>query len=212
MKVACALGAANIPVDELQPETFDRVKTIVSQYLPGLADAKAQVQVTQYLPEKDRHLYSKQWCRNNLVALLGGRCAEQLVLREMTTGAGNDIEMATEMARKMVCEWGMSEKLEPLTFGKKEEMVFLGKEISTHKDYSEQTAREIDAEIKTIIMEGYNKAKKILEENIDVLHKIAYALLEKEVLDGEEIDRIIREGKDSIEPVKEDSSAGAVVV
>ena len=112
----------------------------------------------------------------------------------------------------MVCEWGMSEKLGPLTFGKKEEMVFLGKEISTHKDYSEQTAREIDAEIKTIIMEGYNKAKKILEENIDVLHKIAYALLEKEVLDGEEIDRIIREGKDSIEPVKEDSSAGAVVV
>lgn len=194
--------------------------TLVGKFIPG-SDPVHKVTIiprgfalglTQYLPLDEKHTWPKEYIAGKIAIMMGGRGAEELVLKHMTTGAGNDIEMATEMARKMVCEWGMSEKLGPLTFGKKEEMVFLGKEISTHKDYSEQTAREIDAEIKTIIMEGYNKAKKILEENIDVLHKIAYALLEKEVLDGEEIDRIIREGKGSIEPVKEDSSAGVVVV
>lgn len=133
--------------------------------------------------------------------------AEELVLHHMTTGAGNDIERATEMARKMVCEWGMSEKMGPLTFGKKEEMVFLGKEIATHKNYSEQTAKEIDSEIKVIVMEGYNRAKKILVENIDTLHRLANALLEKEVLDGAEIDRIIFGGNGGgTAPLKEDVS------
>jgi cell division protease FtsH len=113
----------------------------------------------------------------------------------MTTGAGNDLERATELARKMVCEWGMSEKLGPLTYGKREEHIFLGKEIARHKDFSEKTAEEIDNEIRRIVTEAYEDAKKLLKENFDILDNLAKRLLEKETLDATEIDRIIEETK-----------------
>jgi cell division protease FtsH len=106
----------------------------------------------------------------------------------MTTGAGNDIERATELARKMVCEWGMSEKLGPLTYGQKEEQIFLGREISQHRDYSEETALQIDAEVRRLVMEAYARAKALLQRHMDTLHKLAETLLEKETLDGPEID------------------------
>jgi cell division protease FtsH len=122
---------------------------------------------------------------------MGGRVAEELVLKHMTTGAGNDIERATEIARKMVCEWGMSEKLGPLTFGKNEEHIFLGKELAQRRDFSEQTAIEIDSEIKRLVKDNYNRARKLVEENMETLHKLASVLLEKEALEGAEIDRLI---------------------
>jgi cell division protease FtsH len=150
--------------------------------------------VTHYLPEKDRHLYSRKWCINNLVAMLGGRCAEELILNEMTTGAGNDLERASGLARKMVCNWGMSEALGPLTFGKKEEQIFLGREIAQHQDYSEATARVIDREVRRFVDDAYKKAMMILKENREILEKMAEALLEREVLDAEEIDTIVAGG------------------
>ena len=128
-----------------------------------------------------------------LSILLGGRAAEEIALHHRTTGAGNDLERATDLARKMVTEWGMSEKLGPLTFGKKDEHIFLGKEIARHKDYSEKTAIDIDEEIKRIVLEAYSISKKILAEHYDLLDALAKALLEKETLDGEEIDALIRE-------------------
>jgi len=173
--------------------------TLVQKLIPG-ADPVHKVTivargmalgVTHYLPEKDRHLYSRQWCINNLVALLGGRCAEQLVMGEMTTGAGNDLERATALARRMVCNWGMSEVLGPLTFGKKEEQIFLGREIAQHQDYSEATARLIDREVRRFIDEAYQRAMKLLEENRDILDNMAETLLEREVLGSEEIDALI---------------------
>jgi cell division protease FtsH len=122
---------------------------------------------------------------------LGGRAAEELVLKDFTTGAGNDIERATNLARKMVCEWGMSDKMGPLSYGKKEEQIFLGREFATHKDYSEETAKNIDAEVISIVTRNYENAKKLLNDHIDILHKIAGELLEKEVLTGAEIDALI---------------------
>jgi len=113
------------------------------------------------------------------------------VLHDFTTGAGNDIERATNLARKMVCEWGMSEKMGPLSYGKKEEQIFLGREFATHKDYSEETAKQIDEEIVVIVSRNYERAKKILADHVDVLHKISGELLEKEVLSGTEIDALI---------------------
>lgn len=110
----------------------------------------------------------------------------------MTTGAGNDIERATEIARKMICEWGMSEKLGPVSFGKKDEQIFLGREMSTHKNYSEATAVEIDVEIRRIIDDNYGRVYKLLSDNIDTLHKLSLELIEKENLSGDEVDRIIR--------------------
>jgi cell division protease FtsH len=149
--------------------------------------------LTMQLPTDDRYTYPREYLYNNLAILLGGRAAEEIVLNRMTTGAGNDIERATELARKMVCEWGMSEKLGPLTFGKKEEEIFLGREIATRRDYSESTAIEIDNEVKRLVMENYERAKNILRENLKVLRALAEALLEKEVLDAPEIDRIVQE-------------------
>ena len=149
--------------------------------------------VTQQLPIDDRYTYSKQYLLKALSILLGGRAAEEIALHHTTTGAGNDLERATDLARKMVTEWGMSEKLGPLTFGKKDEHIFLGKEISRHKDYSEKTAIDIDEEIKRIVLEAYSISKKILAEHYDLLDALAKALLEKETLDGEEIDALIRE-------------------
>jgi cell division protease FtsH len=150
--------------------------------------------ITQQLPLDDRHSYKRDFLVKRIQILLGGRSAEELVLDEISTGAGQDIEVATDIARKMVTEWGMSEKLGPLTFGKREEMVFLGKEISQHKDYSENTAQEIDDEIKSIVKSCHEKSREIIEENIDKLHSLAKELLEKEVLTGEEIDKILEDG------------------
>lgn len=131
--------------------------------------------------------------------LLGGRVAEELVLNHETTGAGNDIERATEIARKMVCEWGMSEKLGPLNYGKKEEHIFLGREIAQHRDFSEDTAQDIDEELRRIVTECFERAKGILYNNMKGLHAIANKLLEKEVLDGQEIDAIIKESSNEEE-------------
>ena len=148
--------------------------------------------VTQQVPVDDRHTWSKEYIFNRLAIMFGGRAAEELVIGHMTTGAGDDIEKATELARRMVCEWGMSEQLGPMTFGKKEEQIFLGRDFTQTKDYSEKTALEIDAEVRRIIMEAYERAKELLCANLEVLHKMAEVLLEKEVLEGLEIDEIIK--------------------
>jgi cell division protease FtsH len=159
--------------------------------------------VTHYLPIDEKHTYSKKYLETKLLHILGGRVAEKLVFDELTTGAGNDIERATELARKMVCEWGMSEKLGPLTFGKKEEQIFLGREIATHRDYSEDTAQEIDKEVRRIVEEAEEETTRLLSANLDKLHLLANALLEKEILDGEEIDKILRGEK--LEPLRLES-------
>ncbi|MBI5894353.1 MAG: ATP-dependent metallopeptidase FtsH/Yme1/Tma family protein [Deltaproteobacteria bacterium] len=191
--------------------------TLVARLIPG-TDPIHKVSIiprgmalglTQQLPIDERHTYPKTYLLNNISVLMGGRAAEELVLKHTTTGAGNDIERATELARKMVCEWGMSEKMGPLTFGKKEEQIFLGREIAQHRDYSEHTAMEIDAEVKKIVMDNYIRAKTIIAENIETLHRLAKALLEKEVLDSNEIDRIIRGEDNPVEPTKEAAAAGA---
>jgi cell division protease FtsH len=147
--------------------------------------------LTQQLPIDEKHTYPKKYLLNNLAVLMGGRAAEELVLNEMTTGAGNDIERATDTARKMVCEWGMSDKLGPLTFGQKEEQIFLGREFAQHRDYSEETAVLIDKEVTHLVSEAYEKAKKILQKNMDTLHALAQALLERETLLESDIDAII---------------------
>ena len=148
--------------------------------------------LTQQLPSEDKYTLSKEFALNDIAILMGGRAAEEIVLDQMTTGAGNDIERATELARKMVCEWGMSSKMGPLTYGQKEEQIFLGKEFARHHDYSEKTAEEIDIEVKRFVLDNFERAKTIIQENISVLHALAETLLEKEVLDGEEIDQIVK--------------------
>jgi len=148
--------------------------------------------VTHYLPVDEKHTHSKEYLETKLVHFLGGRVAEKLIFDQFTTGAGNDIERATEVARKMVCEWGMSEKLGPLTFGKKEEEIFLGREIAKHRDYSEKTAEEIDEEVKNIVEKAEQKAIQLLSTNLDKLHRLAKALIEREILDGEQIDRLLK--------------------
>jgi len=147
--------------------------------------------VTSYLPIDEKHTYSKEYLEAMITYALGGRAAEKLVFNHYTTGAGNDIEKATNIARKMVCEWGMSEKLGPLAYGAKEEEIFLGREIQKHRDYSEKTAIEIDEEIRSIINSAFERAVKILSENMNLLHKLSEELLEREILDADEIDRII---------------------
>jgi cell division protease FtsH len=149
--------------------------------------------VTQQLPIDDRYTYSRDYLLKTLQVLMGGRVAEELALKHMTTGAGNDIERATELARKMVTEWGMSEKLGPLTFGKKEEQIFLGREIAQHKDYSEKTAVDIDEEVKRIVFDAYATAKSLLRDKFSLLDTFARKLLEKETMDGAEIDEMIQE-------------------
>jgi cell division protease FtsH len=151
--------------------------------------------VTQQLPAEDRLSYSKEWAENRIAICLGGRIAEEIIFGQMTTGAGNDIEKATDLARKMVCEWGMSEKMGPITFGHKEEQPFLGRDMGHSQNYSEETSRAIDAEVKRIVMEGYDRASKALRENVEQLKKIAEALLEFETIDGEDIDVILGGGK-----------------
>ncbi len=148
--------------------------------------------ITQQLPIDDRYTYSREYILNTLAVLLGGRAAEEIALGHMTTGAGNDLQRATDLSRKMVCEWGMSDKLGPITFGKREEQIFLGKDIMKHKDYSEKTAEEIDGEVKSIITERYEYAKNLLINNKATLLKLAQALRDKETLDGVEIEAIIQ--------------------
>ena len=148
--------------------------------------------LTQQLPLDDRHTYSRDYLLNSISILLGGRVAEELVIGQLTTGSGNDIERATKIARKMVCEWGMSDRLGPLNYGKNEEPIFLGREITHNRDFSEQTAQGIDEELKDLIDRCYTRAKGLVSKHITSLHAVANALLEKEVLDGQEIDTIIR--------------------
>jgi cell division protease FtsH len=148
--------------------------------------------VTSYLPIDERHNYSRTYLETLLCHLMGGRVAEKLVMNQLTTGAGNDLERATELARKMVCEWGMSDILGPVTFGKKDEEIFLGREIATHRDFSEKTAEDIDQEIRSIITQTEKRVEELLSQNLDKLHRLAKVLLEKEILDGEEIDLILK--------------------
>ncbi|HWV46861.1 MAG TPA: AAA family ATPase, partial [Nitrospira sp.] len=147
--------------------------------------------VTMQLPTDDRHNHSQEFLYATLAILLGGRVAEELVFKQVTTGAGNDLERATDLARKMVCEWGMSEKLGPLTFGQKEESMFLGRAFATKRDLSDAMALEIDLEIKRLVTENYERTKHVLTEHMVTLKALADALLEKEVLDAMEIDKII---------------------
>ena len=147
--------------------------------------------VTMQLPEDEKHTYPRNFLYNNLAIFMGGRVAEEICLGQMTTGAGNDIERAMEMARKMVCEWGMSEKMGPLTYGTKEEQVFLGKDFSQQKNFSDQTAKLIDQEVKALVMGGYEKACEIITEHRDSLEKMALALLDRETLGASEIKEII---------------------
>lgn len=161
--------------------------------------------VTSYLPIDEKHTYSKGYLESIITYALGGRAAEKLVFKHYTTGAGNDIEKATGIARKMVCEWGMSEKLGPVSYGAKEEEIFLGREIQKHRDYSERTAIEIDDEIRSIVSAAMNRAENILKDNMDLLHKLSMELLEREILDGEEIDAIVR--GEELPPIKKNGSA-----
>jgi cell division protease FtsH len=190
---------------------------LVAKLLPG-ADPIHKVTIiprgmalglTQQLPMEEKYTYPREYLLNNLVILFGGRVAEELVLEHMTTGAGNDIEKATDLVRRMVCEWGMSDKLGPMTFGKKEQEIFLGRDFTQKSDYSKNTAVEIDAEISRIIKESYHRAKELLTTHLRLLHKIAEKLLEKEVLDGAEIDAIINAFSLNADPLN--PSSGAVV-
>ena len=185
--------------------------TLVTKYLPK-ADPIHKVTiiprglslgVTQSLPIDERHTHSKEYLEATLAVLMGGRIAELLVFNQLDTGAGNDLERATKLARKMVCNWGMSEKLGPVTFGRTVEHIFLGKEMAQQKDYSEATAQLIDQEVTALIKKAEDVARDILQENLDKLHVLAEALLEKEIIDGSEVDKIIGKSSGDIEPVKE---------
>lgn len=190
-----------IPLGERRITAFHEAgHTLVAKMIPGtdpihkvtIIPRGRALGITQQLPIDEKHTYPKDYLLNNIAVMMGGRAAEELVLNSQTTGAGNDIERSTEIARKMVCEWGMSEKLGPLTFGKKEEEIFLGREFARHRDYSEETARLIDDEVRTIVTRGYEKAREIIQANVSTLHKLANTLLEKEVLDGNQIETIIK--------------------
>jgi cell division protease FtsH len=149
--------------------------------------------VTIYLPD-DRHNYTLEYLQTRLATAYGGRVAEEIFLNQMSTGAGSDIEIATDLARRMVCEYGMS-RLGPLTFGKKEEQIFLGREIAQHRDFSEETARQIDLEVRRLIDEAYQSAHTLVETHADAMHRLAAALLERETIDAEEV-RLLIEGKE----------------
>ncbi len=165
--------------------------------------------LTQQLPEDERHTYSRQYLLNTIAILMGGRVAEELVFNQRTTGAANDIERATEIARRMVCEWGMSEKMGPVSFGKREEQIFLGREIAQHRDYSEQTAIRIDEEVREIVESNYQRTKDLITEYRDVLTALAEGLLEKETLDAVDIEEIITGVRPELaRPKKEDQEPG----
>ncbi|MDT8316917.1 MAG: ATP-dependent zinc metalloprotease FtsH [bacterium] len=177
--------------------------TLVAKLIPGsdpihkvsIIPRGMALGITQQLPIDERHTYHSKSLLGRIAILMGGRVAEELVLDELSTGAGNDIERATEMARKMVCEWGMSKKMGPLAFGQKQEQIFLGREFAQHKDFSEDTARAIDEEVKSIVMEGYDRATRLLKDNMKYLHLLTEELLVKETLEGIEVDKIIEGAK-----------------
>jgi len=174
--------------------------TLVGKFMPGtdpihkvtIIPRGMALGVTQTLPTEDRMNLSKEKAENNIAFLMGGRIAEELVLNQRTTGAGNDIDRASDLARRMVCEWGMSDVLGPVSFGKKEEAIFLGREIAQHRDYSEQTAQTIDREVRDIVERNYRRAKEILSSKMQTLHDLANALLEFETLDGVEVERVVQ--------------------
>jgi cell division protease FtsH len=174
--------------------------TLVGKFMPGtdpihkvtIIPRGMALGVTQTLPTEDRLSLTKDRAENNIAFLMGGRIAEELILNQKTTGAGNDIERATDMARRMVCEWGMSDVLGPLTFGKKEQEIFLGRDIGQSRDYSEQTAQTIDREVRDIVERNYRRAREILSSKTETLHNLAQALLEYETIDGEEVERIVQ--------------------
>ena len=157
--------------------------------------------LTQQLPTEDRLSMTREFANNRIAILMGGRVAEELIFDQITTGAGNDIERATDIARRMVCEWGMSESLGPLTFGKKDEQIFLGREINQHRDYSEDTAISIDREVKRFVMGGYETATRLVQEHVDELKALAEALLERESLGAEEVDMLLR--GETLPPIKQ---------
>jgi cell division protease FtsH len=174
--------------------------TLVAKLVPG-CDPVHKVSIiprgralglTQQLPSEDRHNISKDFAQNQIAVALGGRIAEELMFGEQTTGAGNDFEVATEMARRMVCEWGMSDRVGPLTVGKREEHPFLGREVAMPKTFSEQTAQLIDSEVRRIMMEQYERARTLIQDNMEMLKRIAETLLEFETLDHEEINTLLR--------------------
>jgi cell division protease FtsH len=148
--------------------------------------------VTTYLPIDEKHTYSREYLEAMITYALGGRAAEKIIFNQLTTGAGNDIERATDIARKMVCEWGMSDKLGPLSYGAKEEELFLGREVTKTRNFSEDTAIMIDSEVKKIVVSAMKRSEKILRDNLSLLHRLSNALLEREILDSEEIDKVMR--------------------
>jgi len=173
--------------------------TLVAKLIPGtdpvhkvsIIPRGRALGVTMQLPIEDKHSYSKEFLLNKIAVLMGGRAAEEIIFSSRTTGAGNDIERATEIARKMICEWGMSDKMGPVNFGKKEEQIFLGREMATHKNYSEATAVEIDTEIRRIVEENYTRAHGLIADRIEIMHKLSEALIEKESLTSFEVDEIM---------------------
>jgi len=165
--------------------------------------------LTQQVPTDDRHTYSRPYLLCNLAIMFGGRAAEELVLGQITTGAGNDIERASEMTRKMICEWGMSDRLGPITFRSQDEEIFLGRDFARRVEYSESTAVEIDQEVRRIITESFERARTLLRKNLEALHKLAEELLEREVLDGADIDEIIKQYGSADAP--QNGGDGAVV-
>jgi cell division protease FtsH len=190
-----------IPLEERKLTAYHEAgHALVAKMIPGtdpihkvtIIPRGRALGLTQQLPIDERHTYSRDYLLNSISILLGGRVAEELVIGQLTTGSGNDIERATKLARKMVCEWGMSDKLGPLNYGKNEEHIFLGREIARHRDFSEQTAQGIDEELKELVGRCYTQARDIISKHISSLHALATALLEKEVLDGMEVDAIIR--------------------
>jgi cell division protease FtsH len=202
-KVLMGVERRSMIISETEKRTIayhEAGHALVADLLPG-ADPLHKVTIiprgralglTQQLPADDKYNYSRDYLVNRITILLGGRAAEEIVFQQQTTGAGDDLEKATEMARKMVCEWGMSDRMGPLTFGKGEEHIFLGREVARPKDFSEETAVLIDSEIKRIVVECATRARHMIESNLEKLHALARALLERESLDGEEIARILR--------------------
>jgi len=187
--------------------------TLVAKLIPGtdpihkvtIIPRGMALGLTQQLPMDEKHTYPKKYLNNNIAILMGGRVAEELVLYDMTTGAGNALERATDPARRMVCDWGMSEKLGPLTFGKKEEMIFLGREIAQHRDFSEETAVKIDEEVTSIVTDNYTRVKQLLTDNLSSLHRLAESLLERESLDTDDIDKIVK--GEQLEPLEKAPTA-----
>ncbi|MBR35057.1 MAG: cell division protein FtsH [Nitrospinae bacterium] len=193
---------------------------LVAKLIPG-ADPVHKVTIiprgralglTMQLPVDERHTYPVKYLMDRLAVLFGGRAAEEIALNQITTGAGNDIEQGTDLARKMICEWGMSETMGPLAYGKKEEQIFLGREISQHKDYSEATAIAIDKEVKELVAKSYERAKKLVRENKKTLDKLAEALLERESLGSHEVDVIVFGKIKADELAKKEAKAKAAVI